>query len=219
MNEKISIISAIFCIASVQAHLSDIKSTKKEKDDDNKERKNDYDEIKAYDKNDHKGKKEEETICLCDDDRNDRRVENKNIVKGKHEERKENEKDKECKVDKHDDSNHKDNKGPKAKHTHSDCEEDQKDKKDDKNERIWWDRRKDCDDKKSCGEISDSSCKPVCSPAPDDCGVIDCPQENSAICGLPINGICGEPKTFYNECYLKVYNCFNPNQRQYFKFS
>lgn len=55
------------------------------------------------------------------------------------------------------------------------------------------------------------------TPAPEtDCGLIDCPQIEKPLCGLP-KGFCAEPKTFNNKCYLEVYNCFNSNEREYFE--
>ncbi|XP_037026886.1 uncharacterized protein LOC119067825 isoform X3 [Bradysia coprophila] len=55
------------------------------------------------------------------------------------------------------------------------------------------------------------------TPAPEpECGLIDCPQDESPFCALP-SGFCGEPKTFNNKCYLEVYNCFNPDEQyEYF---
>lgn len=53
------------------------------------------------------------------------------------------------------------------------------------------------------------------TPAPEpECDEAACPNDDSPICGLP-DGFCGEPKTFANECYMKVYNGFNPNEREY----
>lgn len=59
----------------------------------------------------------------------------------------------------------------------------------------------------------DGECLTTPAPKPK-CVETVCPDEKSPICGLP-DGFCGEPKTFANECYRKVYNAFNPNERKY----
>ncbi|KAJ6640267.1 Ovoinhibitor [Pseudolycoriella hygida] len=46
------------------------------------------------------------------------------------------------------------------------------------------------------------------------CAAISCSNQGPAICALP-DGFCGEPKTFTNECNLKVYNCINSKQSKY----
>lgn len=46
-----------------------------------------------------------------------------------------------------------------------------------------------------------------------ECGLIDCPKEDSPLCGLP-KGFCADPKTFKSKCFLEMHNCYNPNERK-----
>ncbi|KAG4072906.1 hypothetical protein HA402_006586 [Bradysia odoriphaga] len=61
----------------------------------------------------------------------------------------------------------------------------------------------------------DGECLTTPAPEPE-CVETACPNDDNKICGLP-NGFCGEPKTFANDCYMKVYNTINSEEQyEYF---
>lgn len=57
----------------------------------------------------------------------------------------------------------------------------------------------------------DGECLP--QPSEPECNESSCPEEEKPICAHA-DGSSGEPRTFFNECYLKVYNAFNPDARE-----